>query len=153
MLQAEFNVRLRSLGEGWSWTAVYFTQDYSITWTISPFSEHGGMPSTVSFPWEGDTVYFSESIRAQFLPNGSGFGRLDSNISLPLVAVANSTEEMQRAAATTVDSGALIRFVEYTVGLDCFTIGQQVPKMGHSYPLSQSYRPVQYVRSLSYTLT
>ncbi|KAF7433505.1 hypothetical protein PC9H_005461 [Pleurotus ostreatus] len=100
VLQAEFN-------------------DYSITWTISPFSEHGGMPSTVSFPWEGDTVYFSESIRAQFLPNGSGFGRLDSNISLPLVAVANSTEEMQRAAATTVDSGALIRYPRWGIRIHC----------------------------------
>ncbi|KAG6886493.1 hypothetical protein C0992_003715 [Termitomyces sp. T32_za158] len=54
-----------------------------LTWTMAPFSTHGGLPPTVSFSWNNDTVYFAETIMSQLLPNGSGFGTFDMETSDP----------------------------------------------------------------------
>ncbi|KAG6816867.1 hypothetical protein H0H87_002188 [Tephrocybe sp. NHM501043] len=56
-----------------------FFQNFALTWTMSPFSTHGGLPPVVSFNWNNDTIYFSETIISQLLPNGSGFGTFDSD--------------------------------------------------------------------------
>ena len=68
---------------------------------MAPFSVHGGLPPAVSFFWHddtngaNDTIYFSETIMSQLLPNGSGFGTFDTSTtgpSLTSVGVNNDTE-------------------------------------------------------------
>jgi hypothetical protein len=38
----------------------------------------GALPPAVGFKYQNDTIYFSETIAAQLLPNGSGFGTFNS---------------------------------------------------------------------------
>ncbi|KAF9526688.1 hypothetical protein CPB83DRAFT_769770 [Crepidotus variabilis] len=80
-------------------------ENYALTWTLAPFSTHGGLPPVVSFPWASentaasepalsprapvssanipdakpgnDMVYFAEVITNQLVPGGSGFGTFE----------------------------------------------------------------------------
>ncbi|KDR76712.1 hypothetical protein GALMADRAFT_139606 [Galerina marginata CBS 339.88] len=49
-------------------------EDFTLTWTMAPFSMHGSMPPVVSFAWKNDTIYFSEVIPSQLVAGGAGFG-------------------------------------------------------------------------------
>ncbi|KNZ77671.1 hypothetical protein J132_04490 [Termitomyces sp. J132] len=92
-------------------------EDFALTWTMAPFSTHGGLPPVVSFSWGSDTIYFSETIMSQLLPNGSGFGTFDTettdpslNLS-PSVNFDNGPEE--------VFPGSVLRFSKWGIRIRC----------------------------------
>jgi hypothetical protein len=66
------------------------SQNFLITWSILPFSSHGGLPSVAEIPWNSvwnksvsDMVYFSETTKSQLEPDGSGFGTFETDILPP----------------------------------------------------------------------
>ncbi|KAJ3509093.1 hypothetical protein NLJ89_g5402 [Agrocybe chaxingu] len=75
-------------------------ENYALTWTLAPFSVHGGLPPVVTFQYGNDTVYFSEVILSQFLPNGSGFGTFETDTTLPSIDL-----DTHRTSQSQPDSG------------------------------------------------
>ncbi|KAG6915381.1 hypothetical protein DXG01_011753 [Tephrocybe rancida] len=92
-------------------------ENFALTWTMSPFSTHGGLPPVVSFAWNNDTVYSSETITSQLLPNGSGFGAFDSDAtdpSLKINPVMDYSIEAQE-----VFPGAVLRYPKWGIRIRC----------------------------------
>ncbi|KAF9464263.1 hypothetical protein BDZ94DRAFT_1289419 [Collybia nuda] len=97
-----------------------FFESFLLTWTLSPSSENGGLPPVVTFDYHGDTVYFSEIILSQLLPNGSGFGTFDT---IPPIPTPPSKEkETQVDAAKVVDPGWTLRFPRWGIRTRCAKI-------------------------------
>lgn len=76
---------------------------------MAPFSARSSLPSTISFPWNNDTVYFSEIVLSQLISGGSGYGTFAVDmISAPDDVKAEViVEEMQ--GAQDVNPGSLLR--------------------------------------------
>ncbi|KAF9464261.1 hypothetical protein BDZ94DRAFT_1216732 [Collybia nuda] len=96
-------------------------EGFVATWTLAPFSEHGGLPPVVTFDYQGDTIYFSEVILSQLLPNGSGFGTFESTTTMP-VAQQKEQKEIKVDAAKTVDPGWTLRFPRWGIRMHCAKI-------------------------------
>ncbi|KAJ7672817.1 hypothetical protein B0H17DRAFT_947419 [Mycena rosella] len=82
--------------------------DFTLTWTLSPFSSHGALPDPVSFPWQNDTIYFAATTRSQLLPDGQGFGTFEVNST----AASIQTDPAQQAAndgGKPAGSGVILR--------------------------------------------
>ncbi|KAJ6567347.1 hypothetical protein DFH09DRAFT_457648 [Mycena vulgaris] len=92
--------------------------NYALTWTLSPFSSHGALPSAVSFLWENDTVYFSEATRSQLLPNGSGFGTFEVNATAASIQT-DPAQQMNNGAGNSMDSGVLLRYPRWGIRIHC----------------------------------
>ncbi|RDB19547.1 hypothetical protein Hypma_013386 [Hypsizygus marmoreus] len=103
-------------------TALKFAfDDFSLTWTLAPFSNHGSLPPVVSFQYKDDTVYFSETILSQLLPNGSGFGTFDSEATDPSIKL-DKFKEITTDASKDVEPGAILRFPRWGTRLHCVKI-------------------------------
>ncbi|KAJ6543867.1 hypothetical protein B0H19DRAFT_1168706 [Mycena capillaripes] len=90
--------------------------DFTLTWTLSPFSSHGALPPTVSFPWENETVYFSETTLDQLLPNGSGFGTFEVNTTAASIIQTTSSQQNPNDL---VDAGVLLRYPRWGIRIHC----------------------------------
>ncbi|KAF9021430.1 hypothetical protein BDZ89DRAFT_1071387 [Hymenopellis radicata] len=93
-----------------------FENQWAITWTLAPFSTHGSLPPAISYPWEGDMVYFSEAISSQFREGGSGFGTFKEETTTPSLD-AQDTKEV--SATVTVNPGSLLRYPRWGIRTHC----------------------------------
>lgn len=87
-------------------------QDFALTWTLSPFSAHGSLPSAISFPFGNESVYFAETTQSQLLPKGSGFGTFDTSTTAPSIEL-DSNAALSDNSGNSVDPGSLLRCVQY----------------------------------------
>ncbi|KAK7061328.1 hypothetical protein R3P38DRAFT_3489065, partial [Favolaschia claudopus] len=94
--------------------------DFTLTWTLSPFSSHGGLPPAVSFQYQNDTVYFAETAKAQLIPNGSGFGTFDSNTTA--ASIQTSDTSLSDNLGETVNAGVLLRYPRWGIRIRCKNI-------------------------------
>ena len=76
---------------------------------MAPFSTHGGLPPVVSFFWGNDTIYFSETIMSQLLPNGSGFGTFNTETTDPSLKL-NAPVSLENGAE--VLPGSVLRWLQ-----------------------------------------
>ncbi|KAF8919143.1 hypothetical protein CPB85DRAFT_881024 [Mucidula mucida] len=95
-----------------------FEDEWAITWTLAPFSTHGSLPPAISYPWEGDMVYFSEAISSQFVEGGSGFGTFEEETTTPSLD-AQDTKEVSLSATVAVDPGSLLRYPRWGIRTHC----------------------------------
>ncbi|KAG6853509.1 hypothetical protein C0991_003704 [Blastosporella zonata] len=86
---------------------------------MSPFSTHGGLPPVVSFNWNNDTIYFSETIISQLLPNGTGFGTFDLDASDPSLTIGDATDGLN---AEEVYPGSVLRHPKWGIRIRCAKI-------------------------------
>ncbi|KAL0949015.1 hypothetical protein HGRIS_009111 [Hohenbuehelia grisea] len=93
--------------------------NFRLTWTISPFSTHGGLPPPISFPWEEDSVFFSETTRSQLLPNGSGFGTFDANTTAPTINTKPDGSNWGSGSPESVSPGQVIRYPRWGIRIHC----------------------------------
>jgi len=78
-------------------------RDAFLTWTLAPFSVHGGLPPVVSFPWQNNSmIYFSEVVLSQLVTNGSGFGTFETAATTP-------TTNLTGAVGTQVSMSQLVQ--------------------------------------------
>ncbi|KAF7301272.1 hypothetical protein MIND_00692000 [Mycena indigotica] len=122
--------------------------NYALTWTIAPFSTHGTLPSPVSFTWENDTVYFSETILSQVLPGGTGFGTFDANTTAASIDLT-STNQPAPPAANSINPGWTLRYPRWGLRIHCVKSSDPntiVPKAASG--LSYVYTPRETLRSL-----
>ncbi|KAL0961471.1 hypothetical protein HGRIS_006415 [Hohenbuehelia grisea] len=91
--------------------------DFTLTWTLSPFSTNGGLPPTVNFFWQDDPVYFAETARSQLQPDGRGFGTFEVNTTIPDVEKPKGTQNGARPDAMVV--GSLIRYPRWGIRIHC----------------------------------
>ncbi|KAJ7667582.1 hypothetical protein DFH06DRAFT_983175, partial [Mycena polygramma] len=89
--------------------------DFTLTWTLSPFSSHGALPSPISFQWENDTVYFSETTKSQLLPNGTGFGTFEVNTT----ATSIQPDNAQQSPNESVAAGVILRYPRWGIRIHC----------------------------------
>ncbi|KAF8811878.1 hypothetical protein BYT27DRAFT_7088549 [Phlegmacium glaucopus] len=102
-------------------------ENFLITWTLAPFSSHGGLPAVVSFQWKNDSVYFSEVILPQLLPNGSGFGTFDTASTAPSINVNTSLSQTATSVPSTgVEVGSVLRFPRWGIRIKCAKITDPV---------------------------
>ena len=104
-------------------------------WTLTPFSDDGGLPPVVFFQWNDDTVYFAEIIQPQLQSNGTGLGMFaNSNMTTPIKFepgyVLNTCDIPQ-----TIDPGAgILRLVHVNsciiFWLILITLPSRFPKWG-----------------------
>ncbi|KAG6901638.1 hypothetical protein C0995_009739 [Termitomyces sp. Mi166 len=95
-------------------------EDFTLTWTMAPFSTHGGLPPVVSFSWGNDIIYFSETIMSQLLPNGSGFGTFDTETTNPSFKLTPSVSFEK--GAEEVLPGSIVRFPKWGIRIRCTQI-------------------------------
>lgn len=84
-------------------------QSFVLTWTLAPFSEHGGLPPVVAFDYQGDTVYLSEVMLSQLLPNGSGFGTFEADAAMPVIQQGKQKDVLNVDPSKAVDPGWTLR--------------------------------------------
>lgn len=85
--------------------------DFTLTWTLAPFSTHGSLPAPVAFSYENDTVYFSEATLSQLVTGGSGFGRFDANSTAPTMTTLSSDVSLQSSARNSdIEPGMVLRW-------------------------------------------
>ncbi|KAJ7163791.1 hypothetical protein C8R43DRAFT_1122758 [Mycena crocata] len=65
-----------------------------------------------------DTIYFSETIRSQLLPNGSGFGTFEVNATAASIET-NPGQEVSSEAGKSVDAGVLLRYYKWGIRIHC----------------------------------
>ncbi|KAJ7895968.1 hypothetical protein B0H14DRAFT_3081123 [Mycena olivaceomarginata] len=102
-----------------AFNAQFLSQDFTLTWTLSPFSTHGALPPSISFPWENDTVYFSETSRSQLLPNGTGFGTFEVTTTAASVQTVDTSQQRPDQSGNTVDEGVLLRYPRWGIRIRC----------------------------------
>ncbi|CAA7269011.1 unnamed protein product [Cyclocybe aegerita] len=136
-------------------------ENYALTWTLAPFSVHGGLPPVVIFQYGNDTVYFSEVILSQFLPNGNGFGTFETDTTLPSIDADphkpsqpqsdsghDHHEEQEHAdwlergfeqfsPPVELEPGSLIKFPRWGIRIKCAKIPDQQVNI---IPLSENNR-------------
>lgn len=96
------------------------SQDFRITWTLAPYSSHGGLPPVVEFPWrnpsnmsQSDSVYFSETTKSQLQPDGNGFGTFDTEVLTPSLDTRNSSASDMKMLQAGLSPGNIIRYASY----------------------------------------
>ncbi|KAJ7122886.1 hypothetical protein C8R44DRAFT_156846 [Mycena epipterygia] len=92
--------------------------DFALTWTLSPFSSHGALPAAVSFPWENDTIYFSETTSSQLLPNGSGIGTFEINATAASIQTGAGQQTSDQFGHS-LDAGVLLRYPRWGIRIHC----------------------------------
>jgi len=93
--------------------------NFTLTWTLGPFSDHGGLPPVVSFKWNDDTVYFSEAVASQLLQNGSGFGTFDTNTTDPSSNNNSHWQNSTTGILNDMKSGSILRFPRWGIRMHC----------------------------------
>lgn len=108
--------------EGASNLGVAFN-DTRITWTLAPYSNHGGLPPVVDFQWDAsgngsqvDTVYFSETTKSQLQPSGSGFGTFQTDAPPSLENNSSDTLSTLRAGFS---PGNIVRQPRWGIRIKC----------------------------------
>ncbi|KAJ7290676.1 hypothetical protein C8J57DRAFT_1276271 [Mycena rebaudengoi] len=91
--------------------------DFHLTWTLSPFSSHGAIPPVVSFMYENDSIYFSETSRSQFLSNGSGFGTFEVNTTTASIESDKFGQVTDFGAS--MEAGVLLRYPRWGIRIHC----------------------------------
>ncbi|KAJ7727961.1 hypothetical protein B0H16DRAFT_1894321 [Mycena metata] len=112
--------------------------DFTLTWTLSPFSSHGALPPAISLEWQGDTVYFSETTRSQLLPGGSGFGTFEVNATAASIETdpSQSTTSSTTASGQTIASGMILRYPRWGIRIHCAKFDDPntiIPRSAASY--------------------
>ncbi|TFK74366.1 hypothetical protein BDN72DRAFT_833278 [Pluteus cervinus] len=92
---------------------------FDLTWTLAPFSTHGGLPPAVNFPYNDDMVFFSETILSQLMPNGSGFGTFNTSTTAASIELQQNTTNRNILDVTMNDPGMLIRYPRWGVRIHC----------------------------------
>ncbi|KAK0231351.1 hypothetical protein IW262DRAFT_1262876 [Armillaria fumosa] len=92
--------------------------DFALTWTLSPFSAHGSLPAAISYPWNNDTVYFSEASLSQFLPDGSGFGTFTENTTTPTRSTDTASVPNDFSSGA-IQPGSLLRYPRWGIRIHC----------------------------------
>ncbi|KAK0189510.1 hypothetical protein F5146DRAFT_628992 [Armillaria mellea] len=110
--------------------------DYTLTWTLSPFAAHRSLPTAISYPWNNDTVYFSETSLSQFLPDGSGFGTLAENATAP----TRGTDSESASSTNAVKPGSFLRYPRWGIRIHC----EKVPD-GSKNIIQRSYNNYTYL--------
>ncbi|KIY63410.1 hypothetical protein CYLTODRAFT_432999 [Cylindrobasidium torrendii FP15055 ss-10] len=100
--------------------------NFMITWTLAPFSTHGGLPSAVSHKWEGEEVYFSEAVTQQFVPDGAGFGTFNDDATSPSIDPLDKVTGSFSGGGISVQTGSLLRFPRWGVRIHC----DKIPDLG-----------------------
>ncbi|KAK0216238.1 hypothetical protein IW262DRAFT_1449725 [Armillaria fumosa] len=93
--------------------------DYTLTWTLSPFASHRSLPTAISYPWNNDTVYFSEASLSQFLPDGSGFGTLTENVTTPTLGTDSASVAIDSLSTHPVEPGSFLRYPRWGIRIHC----------------------------------
>ncbi|KAK0436703.1 hypothetical protein EV421DRAFT_1979647 [Armillaria borealis] len=114
--------------------------DYTLTWTLSPFDAHRSLPTAISYPWNNDTVYFSEASLSQFLPNGSGFGTLTENMTTPTRGTDSASLATDSFSTNAVDSGSFLRYPRWGIRIHC----EKVPD-GSKNIIPRSFNDITYL--------
>ncbi|KAF8075860.1 hypothetical protein FPV67DRAFT_386387 [Lyophyllum atratum] len=112
--------------------------NFALTWTLAPFSTHGGLPPVVSFDLDNDTIYFSETILSQLLPDGSGFGTFGSEVIDPSLKLS-TTKQSTTGTASEIDPGAVLRFSRWGTRVHCAKIPNPDINIVTRAPSSYSY--------------
>ncbi|KAK0467718.1 uncharacterized protein EV420DRAFT_1742822 [Desarmillaria tabescens] len=94
-------------------------QDFTLTWTLSPFAAHRSLPTAISYPWNNDTAYFSEASLSQFLPGGSGFGTFTENTTTPTWSTDFSSVATDSFNTNAVEPGSLLRYPRWGIRIHC----------------------------------
>ncbi|KAF8890375.1 hypothetical protein BD779DRAFT_1610820 [Infundibulicybe gibba] len=129
----------------------------SLTWTLSPFSTHGGLPPVVSFKWdledgESDDIYFSETVLSQLLPGGSGFGTFETATKLPEKEIkgGEKTKTTVNDPSKPVDPGNVLRYPRWGIRIHCTKLPDPsiniVPQSDNN--LTYTFTPRATLRSL-----
>ena len=79
----------------------------------------GGLTPPISFPWDNDTVYFSETSRSQLLPNGTGFGTFDGNATSASTDLDTSQTVGNNDPSKPVEPGVLLRYPRWGIRIHC----------------------------------
>ncbi|PPR03325.1 hypothetical protein CVT24_012601 [Panaeolus cyanescens] len=94
-----------------------FTVDTLFTWTLEPFSVHGGLPTPLALTWNNETVYFAEVIQSQLQPNGSGFGTFETDSLVPKNNPVVTTEKHNINSG--LAPGAVLSFPRWGLRIHC----------------------------------
>ncbi|KAF7331706.1 hypothetical protein MKEN_00050400 [Mycena kentingensis (nom. inval.)] len=92
--------------------------DFRYTWTLSPFSSHGNLPSPVMLQWEEDTVYFAETTLSQLLPGGTGFGTFDSDTTAATTQL-DIKQATENSGNRDVSAGMVLRYPRWGIRIRC----------------------------------
>ncbi|KAK0237149.1 hypothetical protein EDD85DRAFT_599337 [Armillaria nabsnona] len=93
--------------------------DFKLTWTLSPFAAHRSLPIALSYPWNADTVYFSEASLSQFLPDGSGFGTFAENTTTPTLDTESASVATGSFNTNAVEPGSFLRYPRWGIRIHC----------------------------------
>ena len=85
-------------------------QDVILTWTLTPFSPHGELPTVLSLNWENESVFFSEVSPFQLIPGGRGFGTFDLNVTAPSLDI-DSKDLAAAAPKAGAERASVLRWV------------------------------------------
>ncbi|KAK0205990.1 hypothetical protein DFS33DRAFT_1256607 [Desarmillaria ectypa] len=91
--------------------------NFALTWTLSPFSAHGSLPTIISYPWNNDSVYFAEASLPQFLPNG--FGMFTENTTTPTWSTDSASVATDPFRTSAVEPGSLLRYPRWGIRIHC----------------------------------
>ncbi|KAK0216216.1 hypothetical protein IW262DRAFT_1276633 [Armillaria fumosa] len=114
--------------------------DYTLTWTLSPFAAHRLPPTAISYLWNNDTVYFSEASLSQFLPNGSGFGTLTENMTTPTQDTDSANLPTGSFSTNAVEPGSFLRYPRWGIRIHC----EEIPD-GSTNILPRSFNNLTYL--------
>ncbi|KAL0949830.1 hypothetical protein HGRIS_009865 [Hohenbuehelia grisea] len=93
--------------------------DFRLTWTLSPFSAHGGLPPPVAFTWSNDTVFFSETTKSQLCEDGSGLGTFETSTTAPVNTTSSIDEVSSQGLAKDMEPGTLVRYPRWGIRIHC----------------------------------
>ncbi|SJL11073.1 uncharacterized protein ARMOST_14474 [Armillaria ostoyae] len=114
--------------------------DYTLTWTLSPFDAHRSLPTAISYQWNNDTVYFSEASLSQFLPDGSGFGTLTEDATTPTQGTDSASLATDSFNTNAVDPGSFLRYPRWGIRIHC----EKVPD-GSKNIIPRSFNDITYL--------
>ncbi|KAF9448401.1 hypothetical protein P691DRAFT_669523 [Macrolepiota fuliginosa MF-IS2] len=99
--------------------------DFRLTWTLAPYSSHGGLPPVVDLQWmdpsntsQVDRVYFSETTNSQLQPNGSGFGTFETSVLTPSLDAQKSETSVSMLQAG-LSPGNIVRQSKWGIRIRC----------------------------------
>ncbi|KAF8663578.1 hypothetical protein AX16_000922 [Volvariella volvacea WC 439] len=115
--------------------------NFALTWTMAPFSTHGGLPPVVSLQWENDTVYFSETIMSQLMPNGSGFGTFDTRTTDASIDVDDQVvpARININDRTAMEPGVMLRYPRWGLRVRCAKLTDPMNILKRSTPGNFTY--------------
>ncbi|KAK0237132.1 hypothetical protein EDD85DRAFT_770802 [Armillaria nabsnona] len=115
-------------------------KDYTLTWTLFPFAAHRSLPTAISYPWNNDTVYFSEASLSQFLPDGSGFGIFAANTTTPTLGTDSAGVATDSLSTNAVEPGSFLRYPRWGIRIHC----EKVPD-GSNNIIPRSFNNITYL--------